>query len=142
MVKITGTYTGQLHCEAVHGPSGDELATDAPKDNHGKGEAFSPTDLCATALASCIVTTMAIQARTSGFRFENVTFEVTKEMSADPPRRIARLTVDVWFAEAFEDSQKKRIERAGATCPVHKSLHPDLEMPVTLHWADGSTSEI
>src|SRR5471032_282805 len=100
MVKITGEYQGDLHCTAAHGPSGNTLVTDAPKDNQGRGEAFSPTDLVATALATCIVTTMAIVARRSGVELTGLKYEVTKEMSADAPRRIARLTVDLWLPAA------------------------------------------
>ncbi len=142
MVKISGSYAGELRCEAVHTPSGMKLATDAPKDNQGKGEAFSPTDLCATALATCIVTTMGIQARTSGFELKGVRFEVTKIMSAEPPRRIAQLPVDLYFETEYDEGQRKRLERAAMTCPVHKSLSHDIEMPVTFHWADGETATL
>ena len=91
MVRITGEYQGDLHCSAVHGPSGDAIETDAPKDNQGRGEAFSPTDLVATGFATCIATTMAIVARRHGVDIAGIRYEVTKEMSADAPRRISRL---------------------------------------------------
>src|SRR5438477_12207070 len=87
-VKITGEYQGELHCSARHEPSGNALVTDAPKDNQGRGEAFSPTDLLATAFGSCIATTMAIVARKHGVELNGLRFEVTKEMSSDAPRRI------------------------------------------------------
>lgn len=138
MVKIFGNYTGNLHCEATHEPSGNTLETDAPKDNQGLGAAFSPTDLCATSLATCVVTTMAIQARTSTIPIEGMRYEVTKTMSSNPPRRIAKLDVHVWFEQPLEEDQKKRLMRAAATCPVHRSLSPELEMPITFHWDDGS----
>ena len=143
MVKISGKHTGNLHCEAIHEPSGNTLETDAPKDNQGLGAAFSPTDLCATSLATCVVTTMAIQARTSHIPVEGMRYEVTKTMSSEPPRRIAQLDVQVWFAQPLEKDQKKRLVRAATTCPVHRSLSPEVEMPITFHWADGSkeTSE-
>ncbi len=139
MVKITGHYTGTLHCTATHEPSGTSLETDAPKDNQGLGASFSPTDLCATALATCIVTTMAIQARTSDIPVEGMRYAVEKIMSTEPPRRIARLVVDVWFEQPLGDDQKKRLTRAALTCPVHRSLHPDIEAPITFHWADGTS---
>ena len=88
MVTITGEYEGELHCRAQHGPSGSGLVTDAPRDNQGRGEAFSPTDLVATAFGTCILTTMAIAARKHGLELKGMRFETTKEMSADLPRRI------------------------------------------------------
>ena len=97
MVTITGEYQGDLHCSAVHGPSGSGLATDAPRDNQGRGEAFSPTDLVATGFATCIATAMAIAARRHGVEIGRVRFEVTKEMSADAPRRISRLAARLWL---------------------------------------------
>jgi len=100
MVKITGEYQGDLHCTAVHEPSGTGLATDAPKDNQGRGESFSPTDLIATGLGTCIATTMAIAARRHGVDLAGLRYEVTKEMSADAPRRIARLTVHLHLPPA------------------------------------------
>ena len=135
MVTITGEYQGELHCTATHGPSGTVLATDAPRDNQGRGEAFSPTDLTATALATCIVTTMALMARKHGAELGHVRFEVTKEMTAEPPRRIARLTTHVWPPAARTDPLAPHLERAANNCPVHLSLHPSVEKPVVFHWA-------
>jgi uncharacterized OsmC-like protein len=97
MVKITGEYQGGLHCVACHQPSGSELFTDAPKDNQGRGEAFSPTDLVATALVTCIATTMAIAAKKHGVELRGLRYEITKEMSSDLPRRIARLAMQIWM---------------------------------------------
>jgi putative redox protein len=135
MVKITGEYQGDLHCIATHGPSGQTLVTDAPKDNQGKGEAFSPTDLTATSLAVCMSTIMAMAARKHGVELRGTRFEVTKEMSAELPRRIVRLTTQFWVNIRKDALPAGVLERAAATCPVHLSLHPDIEKPVTFHWA-------
>ena len=91
MVTITVNYEGNLRCKATHGPSGTTLITDAPTDNHGKGESFSPTDLVATALPACVLTIMGIAAQKHGLNLEGMSAVTTKEMSAAPPRRIARL---------------------------------------------------
>lgn len=136
MVKITGEYQGDLHCMAVHEPSGNGLATDAPKDNQGKGEAFSPTDLTATSLATCIATTMAMVARRHGVELKGLRFEVTKEMSADAPRRIIRLATQLWLPVRKTDEMAKLLEHAAHHCPVHQSLHPQIEKPVVFHWAE------
>jgi uncharacterized OsmC-like protein len=133
MVRITGEYQGDLHCAARHEPSGCALGTDAPKDNQGKGEAFSPTDLVATAFATCVATTMAIAARKHGVELGGFRYEVTKEMSADAPRRIARLTLDVWLPAAARELAREILERAANGCPVHRSLAPEVEKRITLH---------
>jgi putative redox protein len=135
MVKITGEYQGDLHCVATHGPSGNVLMTDAPKDNQGRGEAFSPTDLTATSLATCIATTMALAARRSGVELKGLRYEVTKEMSTDAPRRIVRLATTVWLPIAMTDELAKVLEYAAHHCPVHASLHPQVDKPITIHWA-------
>ena len=139
MVKITGEYQGDLHCIATHEPSSNTLVTDAPKDNQGRGEAFSPTDLTATSLGTCIVTTMAIVARKQGCELRGARFEVTKEMSADAPRRIVRLAVQVWLPLARSSLPTllaSLLERTAETCPVSQSLSPAIEKPCTIHWAD------
>jgi putative redox protein len=136
MVKITGEYQGDLHTVALHEPSGNTLNTDAPKDNQGRGEAFSPTDLTATSLATCIVTTMAIVARKHGVELRGTRFEVTKEMSTDAPRRIVRLAVQLWLPLARSALPAGLLERTAELCPVSISLHPSVEKPVTFHWAD------
>ena len=135
MVKITGEYQGDLHCSAAHGPSGNTLVTDAPKDNQGRGEAFSPTDLTATSLASCIATTMAIVARKQGVELKGLKYEVTKEMSADAPRRIVRLTTTIWLPIPKTELMAKLLVHAAHHCPVHNSLHPEVDTPVVFHWA-------
>jgi len=135
MVKITGEYQGELHCVALHEPSGSALNTDAPKDNQGRGAAFSPTDLVATALATCIATTMAIVARKQGLELSGLKYEVTKEMSSYGPRRIARLTTHLWLPLPRTEAVAKLLEHAAHNCPVHLSLDPSVEKPVVFHWA-------
>ncbi len=133
MVKITVTYTGGKHCELVHGPSQSVIETDAPKDNAGRGERFSPTDLVGAALASCVLTTMAIVAERDGVKFEGATAEVTKEMKSDP-RRIGQLKVVLQLPASLEEKYRKKMEHVAHTCPVHRSLHPDLEMPIEFNY--------
>jgi len=126
MVKISITYNGGLH-------SGSTLATDAPVDNQGKGEAFSPTDLVATALGTCMATVMGIYARQKGIDLEGMRVEVIKEMTQAPPRKIARLTTEFWMPAGL--ARNPALENAALTCPVHQSLHPDVEKPVDFHWS-------
>jgi uncharacterized OsmC-like protein len=136
MVKITGEYQGELHCVASHEPSGITLITDAPRDNQGRGEAFSPTDLVATALATCMATTMAIAARQHGLELRGLKFEVSKEMSTEGPRRIARLTTHLWMPFAKATAPASLLERVAHACPVHKSLDPSVDKPIVFHWAE------
>lgn len=136
MVKSTGIYQGGLNSQLTHGPSGDVIETDAPKDNHGRGAAFSPTDLTAASLGSCMVTTMAIAAKLKLNRdIPGVRWEVTKEMSTDKPRRIVRLPVEIWIPFPKSIDPEGILEHAALNCPVHHSLHPSIEHPVTFHWA-------
>ena len=134
MVTIQIEYQGELHCKATHGPSGAELNTDAPKDNQGRGESFSPTDLVATALGTCMLTVMGIAARTLNVDVAGTTATVEKEMTAAPPRRIQRLTVRIHVPHAPSLADKEKLERAAHTCPVHKSLHPDVQIPIEFTW--------
>jgi len=134
MVRITGDYPGDLHCTAVHGPSGSVLSTDAPKDNQGRGAAFSPTDLVATALATCIVTTMAIVARRHEVDLAGLRYEVTKEMSVDAPRRISRLAVQLWMPPAAKRLPPGLMESTARGCPVHRSLAPGVDESIEFHW--------
>lgn len=135
MVEITAVYEGQLHCTATHGPSGSTLATDAPKDNMGKGEAFSPTDLVATALGTCMLTTMAIVAQRHGMELAGARVRVTKEMVSQPARRIGTLGVEITLVNTdLSEDDRKRLENAALACPVHRSLHPEVQMPVTFRW--------
>jgi putative redox protein len=134
MVSIELAYEGDLHCRAVHGPSGTVLTTDAPKDNQGRGESFSPTDLVATGLGGCILTILGIQARTLGLDLNGMTASVEKEMTTEGPRRIARLSVRVHVPAEVSELDRVKLERAAHTCPVHKSLHPEIEKPITFTW--------
>ncbi len=134
MVAIQMEYQGDLHCTAVHGPSKTELNTDAPKDNQGRGESFSPTDLMATALGTCMLTTMGILARTLGIDMAGATATVEKEMTATSPRKIQRLTVRIHMPHAIDAESQQKLERAAHTCPVQRSVHPDVETPVTFTW--------
>lgn len=134
MVEIQMTYEGQLRCAASHGPSGDVLHTDAPKDNMGKGEAFSPTDLVGTALGTCMLTTMAISAQRHNIAFEGATAKVGKEMVTAPVRRIGKLTVEISVPMSHSPEEERRLRAAALACPVHKSLHPDVQIPVVFYW--------
>ena len=134
MVAIQLEYQGDLHCKAVHGPSGTELNTDAPKDNQGRGESFSPTDLVATALGSCMLTVMGIMARTLELDITGTTATVEKEMTSTAPRMIKQLAVKIHVPHSLSDENKQKLERAAHTCPVHKSLHPDVQSPIAFTW--------
>ncbi len=136
MVKIEIVYEGHLHCKAVHVPSGKSLETDAPKDNMGKGESFSPTDLVATALGSCMLTVMGIAARNLNIDLTGISVMVSKEMITAPVRRIGKLAVHIKFPMHVNDEHKKKLEHAALTCPVHKSLHPDILMPIEFDWVN------
>jgi putative redox protein len=133
MVQISIDYTGNLHCSATHGPSGTTLATDAPLDNQGKGESFSPTDLVATALGTCIATTMAIVAERHGVELKGMIVQVSKEMS-DAPRRIGRLTTEVRIPLPADHAQRELLEKTALGCPVHRSLAAEMERPTRFCW--------
>jgi len=134
MVAIQLEYQGDLHCKAIHSPSGSEISTDAPKDNRGRGESFSPTDLVATALGACMLTIMGINARTLNIDIAGATATVEKEMTAAPPRKIQRLSVKIHVPHRLSSADKERLERAVCACPVHKSLHPDVQIPIEFTW--------
>jgi len=133
MATIQTTYLGDLRTEATHLQSGTKIITDAPSDNQGKGEAFSPTDLLAESLAGCILTTMAIAARTHDIEMDGTTAEVTKVMAANP-RRVAEVIVNIKFPAEYSDKEKKVLELAALNCPVHVSLHPDLKKTIDFGW--------
>ncbi len=135
MVKISIAYHGNLRCEAVHGPSNNKLLTDAPVDNHGKGESFSPTDLVATALGTCMATVMGIYAQQHEIDLRGMTVTVGKEMTQVPVRRIGRLTCEITMPLPGTHPRREALERVALTCPVHQSLHPDVEKPVNFIWA-------
>lgn len=134
MVQIQMKYEGGLRCVAVHGPSQTQLLTDAPVDNMGKGQSFSPTDLVATALGTCILTTMAIVADRHGWKMEGSRVTVVKHMVADPARRIGKLEVSVVMQGEFDTRARETLERTAHTCPVHKSLVPNVDIPMTFEW--------
>lgn len=134
MVNITGSYSGGLRCVATHGPSGAELITDAPVDNHGQGRAFSPTDLLATSLGVCMVTVMGIWAERHAFDMAGTTFSVQKDMSTSAPRRVSQLTVEIHVPGESTPEQRERLEAVAKSCPVHQSLHPDVVCEITFRW--------
>ena len=134
MVRIDIEYQGELHTQAVHGPSGARLITDAPVDNGGKGEAFSPTDLVATALGTCMVTTMGIFAARHEIDLRGTKVTVSKHMVQQPVRRIAELQVDIHLPLPATHPRRNALENAALTCPVHRSLHPDVSIPVAFHY--------
>lgn len=133
-VEIDLVYQGQLRCRATHGPSQTELTTDAPLDNHGKGESFSPTDLVATALGACVMTLMGIIAERHQLDIAGTRVHVVKEMVQQPVRRIGALRVTVTIpaekAAALSATDRTKMETAALHCPVHKSIHPDIDAPI------------
>ncbi|MFM7314884.1 MAG: OsmC family protein, partial [Cyanobium sp.] len=133
MTQIDSRYEGQRRCVASHGPSGSSLETDAPTDNQGKGERFSPTDLVATALSTCMLTIMGIVAERHGWALEGCSARVEKTMSSEAPRRIARLTVWVRLPDGLDERQRALLQRAAETCPVKVSLEGAI--PMELHWS-------
>lgn len=136
MVEIQVAYDGDLRCTARHVPSGQFLRTDAPTDNQGKGELFSPTDLVATGLGTCILTVMGIVARRHGIDMAGAAATVQKEMAAAPLRRLGRLVVDIHIPAAVAEEDRHRLENAAHTCPVHQSLHPDVKVQMAFHWGE------
>lgn len=135
MANFELTYTGDLRCKAIHLKSQTEIITDAPTDNMGKGEAFSPTDLTATSLGVCMLTTVGISAQKNNYTIDGARAEVTKVMAANP-RRIAEIVVELYFPanSNYTDEQKKMIETASLHCPVAKSLHPELVQTIKFVW--------
>lgn len=136
MVEIKIEYSGDLHCTAVHGPSGATLETDAPVDNNGRGEAFSPTDLTATSLGVCMTTVMGIVAKRKGIDLEGMKVDVRKHMSTDTPRRISRLELDIHVPLPADHPERRMLESTGMGCPVHHSLHPDIEVVIDWRWQE------
>lgn len=132
MATVKSIYLGDLRTEATHVKSGTKLVTDAPTDNQGKGEFFSPTDLVAASLGSCMITIMGISARNQGFSIDGASWEVTKIM-ADNPRRIGEIVVELTFPpNGYTEQQKRVIEHIAKNCPVALSLHPDLKQTVKI----------
>jgi uncharacterized OsmC-like protein len=137
MVPATVRYEGDLRCTATHGPSGSSIETDAPTDNMGRGERFSPTDLVGTSLATCVLTTMAIAARRKGLELPGMTATVRKHMSTDAPRRIVRLDVDIVVPLPADHPERAFLEAAAKGCPVRRSLHPDMVVEERFSWAEA-----
>ncbi len=140
MVRIHQVYEGDLHTSCRHEPSGRELATDAPRDNQGRGESFSPTDLVATALGSCMLTIMGIEARKRGWGLEGARVEVEKHMTPAAPRRIERLALRFEMPTGLPPEARGALEEVSRTCPVCRSIHPDIELDVQFEWTPASVS--
>lgn len=134
MTTIKTIYLGELRTENEHVQSGNEVITDAPTDNRGKGEYFSPTDLLATALGSCIMTIMGIKARDNGIDIEGTRVNITKIMASDP-RRVAEVIVEFSFPErSYSPEEKTIVESVAGVSPVPLSLHPDLKQSIIFNW--------
>jgi len=135
MVEMKLVYEGGLHTTAVHGPSSAGLETDAPIDNQGKGEAFSPTDLLAASLASCMLTTMAIVGGREGWKIDGARARVEKHMELVPRRRVARVVVELDMPAGLTAAARTRLEETARGCPVAESLHPDTIVDLSMRWA-------
>jgi len=137
-VEIDVIYNGNLSCTATHGPSGRTIITDAPVDNGGRGESFSPTDLVATALGTCIMTILGLYAKRSDLDLTGTRIHVIKEMTAEPARRVGELRVSITYPAGLDLSDKDRtkLERIVHTCPVHQSLHPDIRIDAEFIYPD------
>lgn len=127
-------YEGDLRTLAIHSQNGSKLSTDAPKDNQGKGELFSPTDLVTVAAASCALTLMGIEARRLGVELQGLSAQADKTMVTKPLRKIGRISIRIVCKSRFDDAVRQKLEKAAKTCPVHESLHPDLELDMTFEW--------
>ena len=134
-VVMTGRYTGDLKTRVRHELSGSEFDTAAPLDNQGDGSSFSPTDLVATALGSCILTVMAIAAQQDGIPFGEASFRVEKHMASDP-RRVAALPLIITMPAGLDPAQRERLENVGSHCPVHRSIAAGIETPLTFDYPD------
>jgi putative redox protein len=138
MVELDIVYQGELRCQATHGPSGATLVTDAPVDNHGQGASFSPTDLVGVALGTCMLTIMGILAQRHDLDLRGVRVKVVKHMITAPVRRIGRLPVEITVPVPLTPEQRQMLDTAVRTCPVHRSLHPDIDAPIIFHWSAGA----
>jgi uncharacterized OsmC-like protein len=134
MVEMTLVYEGGLHSRALHGPSGAAIETDAPVDNQGKGEAFSPTDLLSASLASCMLTTMAIVGEREGWQLTGARARVEKHMELEPRRRVGRVVIELDLPKGLPLAAHDRLEEVARGCPVAASLHPDTKVDLTLRW--------
>lgn len=136
MVEVKISYEGNLRCSATHGPSSARIETDAPVDNHGLGQAFSPTDLAATSLGVCLMTVMGIAADARGVDLAGATVRVEKHMAPTPPRRIGKIVLDVTLPIPADHPHAAALERIGRSCPVALSLHPEIEQVVTFRYGN------
>ncbi|HJY21501.1 MAG TPA: OsmC family protein [Hanamia sp.] len=127
-------YTGNLRCQAEHIQSKTQIETDAPTDNHGKGERFSPTDMLCVSLATCMLTTMGIKAADMKVDITNAKAKVTKHMASDP-RRVAKIEVEVSLPANGDEKERLILEKTGNNCPVAKSVHPDIELVLNYKWS-------
>ena len=137
-VEIQIAYEGGLHCTAIHGPSRQTLTTDAPLDNGGKGAAFSPTDLVATALGTCLATIMGLVAQRNNLNLDDLRIQVIKEMVSEPVRRIGSLRTRLVFrnGKSLSAADRAKLEAAAKACPVKQSLHPDVNLPLEFVYED------
>lgn len=133
MTKMKVVYQGDLHTECTH-ESGAKIATDAPKDNMGKGEAFSPTDLFAVSLGSCMLTIMGVAANKLGIDLKGATAEVEKEMASIPHRRVGKIIVRIRSSLSPNQLEREKLEKAAMSCPVHHSLHPEIKLEIDFVW--------
>ncbi len=136
MVPISVIYSGTLRCNVTHDNSGVQIITDAPTDNHGRGESFSPTDLVATALGACMITTMGITAQNEHVSLDGTTIAIEKYMSTDAPRRIAKIAAHLTMCAGIPKEYRSRIEHIGNNCPVQKTLHPDVVLDIAYSYPD------
>jgi putative redox protein len=136
MVQQNISYLGELRCEAIHGPSSVHLITDAPTDNQGKGESFSPTDLVVTALATCIITTAGIIAQREHVNLEGTKIYAEKHMSTDSPRRIVKVVLDFDMPKSIPLNFRTKLKATAASCPVKQSIHPDVEVDMSFRFPD------
>jgi len=134
MVEMKLVYEGGLHTTAVHGPSQANVETDAPVDNQGKGEAFSPTDLLATSLGSCMLTTMAIVGDREGWKIDGARARVEKHMELEPRRRVGRLVVELAMPPGLPGAARAKLDETARGCPVAMSIHPDLVVDLAIDW--------
>lgn len=134
-VEMNVTYTGELRCELAHGPSGVTITTDAPTDNQGKGASFSPTDLLGAALASCALTTMAIQGRARQINFTQGSAKVAKLMTQKGPRRVSELVVDFTLPESLNVAEREALQQIARGCPVALSLSAEVGLIMRFHYA-------
>lgn len=136
MVKMDLLYQGDLHCLLTHGPSQAQIVTDAPLDNQGKGAAFSPTDLLGAALGSCILTVMGIAARAHKINMDGAKAHIEKEMVTSPVRRVGKIVVDIQMPAGIAIEKRQTLERVAHTCPVHRSLSPEVEVVINISYND------